>query len=123
MLAAAAGEESPPAGVPARAPTDDLETRTPDRGPLTADAETGDDRSALTEELDRHNRKREELAARAPRGFDPAALFLLTLAPHNLFEPASARPGETRGRCKGCGAILRRSEWERHQLQHKRRSK
>jgi len=52
---------------------------------------------------------------------DPAAEFLLTLQPPNLFEPITAQPGGSSDvRCKGCNAVLSLGAREKHFGAHKR---
>ena len=51
---------------------------------------------------------------------DPAAEFLLTLQPPNLFEPITAQPGGSSDvRCKGCKAVLSLGAREKHFGAHK----
>jgi hypothetical protein len=55
-------------------------------------------------------------------GFRPECLFLLSLAPVNLFEPVNARDAnEWIQRCKGCGEVIERSEIVAHHSEHKSR--
>lgn len=56
------------------------------------------------------------------RGFDTAALFLLSQQHINLFEPLSAAAGASnaRMRCKGCGGIVPQKHLKNHYDTHKR---
>ena len=51
-------------------------------------------------------------------GFNPAATFLLSMLPENLFEPANTRES-IRVRCKGCGSLVKLSERNSHFQDHK----
>lgn len=63
-------------------------------------------------------RKERSTQARAPRGFDPAALFLLDMRFDNLFDP---RPGsDWIFTCRGCGDEVKRPDRETHHAKHKR---
>lgn len=51
--------------------------------------------------------------------FDPAARFLLKMRYDSLFEDVGVI-GSPQVRCKGCTAIIPRSDREKHHRQHKR---
>lgn len=78
----------------------------------------GDELGAILEQRARDAARRQELERKAPRGFDPAALFLLELAAHNLYDPT---PGdEERFTCRGCGATVNRRRRGEHHAAHRR---
>jgi hypothetical protein len=59
-------------------------------------------------------------------GFDKAALFLLSMIWHNLFEPWSSEFGCSDGnwwRCKGCRRKVKRTGRQSHYDWHKRELK
>jgi hypothetical protein len=61
--------------------------------------------------------KAQQEAAAAPRGYDPAAVFLLSLAHENLFE---ATQEDEWFRCKGCRELVNRRKRADHHASHKR---
>lgn len=88
--------------------------------PPAADDDTHDELSAIRAELARQDAAAAANARRAPRGFDPAALFLLDLSFDQLFEPTTARPGATPDhRCKGCGDTVTASKRQQHHKSHR----
>lgn len=58
---------------------------------------------AIREVVAQDEARRAKEAAKAPAGFDPAAVFLLYRQPMNLFEPTGT---DYQLRCKGCGRTV-----------------
>lgn len=73
---------------------------------------------SVQELLDKDEQARARAAKKAPRGFDPACVFLLKMNPINLFDPIG-RDG-LRFRCKGCGAEVASTKRKPHHAQHVR---
>lgn len=90
-------------------------------GQTALDVDDLDELSAIRDELARQEQQQTSNAKRAPRGFDPAALFLLDLSYDQLYEPTTAAPDLERGhRCKGCGDVVARSKRKQHHESHRR---
>lgn len=83
--------------------------------------DTLDELSAIRDELARQELKQTTNAKKAPRGFDPAALFLLDLSYDQLYEPTTAAvDADPDYRCKGCGDVVARSKRKQHHESHRR---
>lgn len=81
------------------------------------DDEVMSDIDAITDVIAADDQRRATAADRAPRGFDPAALFLLTLGFENLYDPT---PTPHVFVCKGCRQTVKRGDRRTHHRSHAR---
>lgn len=83
----------------------------------TTNDDTATELDSLNEILERDDADRRKAEERAPAGFDPAALFLMSMNFANLFDPTGV---EGVFKCKGCDATVETRGREKHFGGHKR---